>query len=109
MLLCKVFSSGRVYIRVRFKIDFPIIVAGDASKPSVSWLKFEPWSRIFLSYKPVWLIGLMLLWEVFSSGRVYIRVPIRGGLSYVVEFSGSLLMPPINFYLYKKLKYNGLL
>ena len=24
------------------KIDFPIIVAGDASKPSVSWLKFEP-------------------------------------------------------------------
>ena len=41
MLLCKVFSYGRVYMRVRLRGRLPLVVAEDGSKPLVSWLKFE--------------------------------------------------------------------
>ena len=41
MLLREVFSYGRIFIGVRIRDRLPYVVGKDASKPLVSWLKFE--------------------------------------------------------------------
>ena len=46
---------------IRKRNGFFDIVAKDASKPAVSWLKFEPRSQIFLTLVATWRLLMCLL------------------------------------------------
>ena len=72
MLLREVFSYGRVFMRVRIRDRLCFIVAGDGSiKLAVSWLKFEPWSRILAVKKSIKLDFFTFTTNNFSSCILY--------------------------------------
>ena len=85
MLLCKVFSYGRVYIRVRLRDRLPLVVGKDGSKQLCCFMP-KNWACSFnfsCHISHFWLIWLILLREVFSYERVFIRVCIKSRLYFV--------------------------
>ena len=50
-----------LFFLVRKRNGFFDIVAKDASKPAVSWLKFEPRSQRFLALVAIWWLLMRLL------------------------------------------------
>ena len=67
-----------------YKLDFPSVVAGDGSKQLCCFMP-KNWAcslNFSCHISHFWLIWLVLLREVFSCGRIFIRVRIRDRLCY---------------------------
>ena len=75
-------------MRIHLRDRLPFVVVGDGSKQLCC----------FLSCKPTWLIGLMLLREVFSYGPIFMRVRLRDRLCFIVAMDAS--KPSVSFWCY---------